>query len=302
VLLPGDRLHPSRSLRDVGDFELRPVPPGGFDCVFWRVNDYNTARLLHKSPLMDIPGVGMETYAIDVLHTWHLGGISRYVATTLWFVLRSDAFGGDLPVWLSTEDRMHLVLLRLRSALWVHYKAMVRNDPTWSSKASQVWNLTIKMLGKETNPVLRAKASETRHLLEFCVGLLERHQASMEPVRCQFLLAGGRAAMEVNRIMADCGRIMSRVDQQRLLDAYLKHCAMHIRAGGTLVPKHHLFIHCIQRITYLGNPRFYSCYIDESLNGVVVKIARSCHRLTFMHSVHNKFRWAGQLGLSTHMF
>ena len=306
TLLPGDRLHPSRLLRDVAQFEAQlagrtPFTP--FRCLFWRLGPVpQNARLLHHSPLMDIPGVGMQTYAIDVLHTWHLGALPRYNARVLWFLLRSPCYGLDLPPWLAAEDLLHLKLLRLRSALWMHYKRMQAADPTWRKKASQVWSLTIKMLGKEANPLLKAKASENRHLLDFCVSCLEVHQAVLEPVVCKYLLASGRAAVRVNEIIKEAPQVMAVVDQQRLLDVYLQHCAMFVRAGGWLVAKHHLFIHCIQRIWYLGNPRFYTCYHDESLNGVVVKIARSCHRLTFMTTVHDKFRWAGQMGLSTHMF
>jgi len=298
-LRPGDRLHPTRTLRDVADFETHPRP---FQCIFWRVDDVKTARLLHHSPLMDIPGVGTQSYAIDILHTWHLGGLPRYIAMVFWIVLRSDALASDFQPWLKADDKMHLKLLRLRSSLWIHYKQMQAADPTWRTKASQVWNLTIKMLGKESNPNLRAKASETRHLLEFAVGLLEQHQGALDPIMARFMLASGRAAMEVNTIIRESDRLMDAGTQQRLLDAYIRHLEMYMRSGGNFVPKHHLFIHCIQRISYLDNPRFYACYHDESLNGVVVKIARSCHRLTFMHSVHEKFRWAGKLGMSHHMF
>lgn len=203
---------------------------------------------------------------------------------------------------LYADDYMHLRLLRLRSDLWIHYREMQREDPSWKKKSSQVWNLTAKMLGKEANPVLKAKASESRHLLDFCVKLVEKHQPFLDHDQGRFLLASGRAALEVNQIIRESPQIMSAEDQGRLLRVYIRHCDMYMRAGGTFVPKHHLMLHCIQRISYLGNPRFYHCYHDESLNGVVVKIAKSCHRMTFMHTVHQKFRWAGKLGLSHHMF
>jgi len=244
----------------------------------------------------------MESYAIDILHTWHLGGIPRYNGIALWTVLRSDAYAHGLPQHLHMDDMMHLKILRLRSDLWVHYKEMQKADSAWRTKASQVWSLTLKMLGKEWAPLLTAKASESRHLLDFCVKMVERHQAFLDPDKARFLLMSGRAAMEVNRIMHDSPQIMPEADQERLLNVYVRHCVMYLRAGGIFVPKHHLMIHCIQRISYLGNPRFYHCYHDESLNGVVVKIAKSCHRMRFMHTVHEKFRWAGKLGLSHHMF
>ena len=63
-LLCGDRLHPSRELPDVdafNDHARRPVP---FQCMFWRcplAEPFN-ARLLPKSPLMDIPGASMNLW------------------------------------------------------------------------------------------------------------------------------------------------------------------------------------------------------------------------------------------------
>lgn len=73
---------------------------------------------------MEIPRVGMESYARDILHTWHLGGIPRYNGTALCAVLRSDAYAYGLPQHLHMEDIMHLKILRLRSDLWVNYKEM----------------------------------------------------------------------------------------------------------------------------------------------------------------------------------
>jgi hypothetical protein len=33
--------------------------------------------------------VGLETIAIDLLHTWHLGGIAEYVGASLWFIIHA---------------------------------------------------------------------------------------------------------------------------------------------------------------------------------------------------------------------
>ena len=61
-------------------------------------------------------------------------------------------------------------------------------------------------------------------------------------------------------------------------------------------PKFHLMFHCIQRAVSQGNPRFSSTYRDESLNGVIARIARSCHRRTWQAMVHHKVGYM----LSTH--
>ena len=45
--------------------------------------------------------------------------------------------------------------------------------------------------------------------------------------------------------------------------------------GGHLTPKHHLFVHLTQRIPWQGNPRFYSTFLDETLNAVVSYVANA---------------------------
>ena len=294
-----DRLHPSRVLRDVADFEYTPLP---FVCTFWR-SDPKTCRLLHASPLMHIPGVGMHTWCVDILHSWHLGSLLRLIGRIFWFLLRSDAWhvARNMP-WLLTDDIMHANLLRLRSELFVWYQQKARADPAWARGASRLWNLTIKMLGKESNPVLRAKANETKNLVEFVVALLENHAANLDETVHKYLLASARAAHQVNEIIRTSPRLMTRDQQQELLNAFIRHCSMYERAGGHLVAKHHLMLHCIQRIGVLGNPKYYSCYRDESLNGVLIKISRRAHRMTFMDTVHIKFMILGYLGLCTHMY
>ena len=42
---------------------------------------------------------------------------------------------------------------------------------------AEVWNLTLEMLGKRSSPELKAKAAETRGLLDFAVELLEKYAA-----------------------------------------------------------------------------------------------------------------------------
>ena len=70
---------------------------------------------------------------------------------------------------------MQLCLMRMRAALIVHDQTMRNNDPSWDARASQVWSITLKMLGKQANPCMTSKANETRQLLEFAGGLFEAH-------------------------------------------------------------------------------------------------------------------------------
>ena len=68
------------------------------------------------------------------------------------------------------------------------------------------------------------------------------------------------------------------------------------------MPKHHWMVHCVQQPPTFGNPRFHHTYRDESLNGVIAKIAKTSARSTFAVTVHRKFGILQQLGLNDGMF
>jgi hypothetical protein len=65
----GDRLEPSRSLRDVGLLATVPLP---LHIIFWKLSAQTKTK--HRNPLfLDDTGITMATLAIDILHTLHLG-------------------------------------------------------------------------------------------------------------------------------------------------------------------------------------------------------------------------------------
>ena len=145
------------------------------------------------------------------------------------------------------------------------------------------------MLGKRTNPELSAKAAETVGLLDFAVELCRDHGHLFPNNQGELLYASGKAALDFNRIMREAPRVLSRGQQEAMMTTYLRFTALFDRAGGKLTPKFHLMIHLIQQCGVRGNPRFYPTYRDESINGVIAKLARSSHRSTFADTVHAKF-------------
>jgi len=86
-LLKGDRLEPSTAVPDISRFEFADVP---FEATFWRSETPD--RLLHNSPLMSIIGCGPHSWAIDLLHSWHLGPEGYFIAHVCRFVIRSKIF------------------------------------------------------------------------------------------------------------------------------------------------------------------------------------------------------------------
>ena len=200
---------------------------------------------------------------------------------------------------------MQVTMCLLRGRLFAYYKLRRAADPEWSARASQLWSLTLKMIGSETDPHMATKANETVHLFDFLVVFMQEFQAELEAydsTRTKFLIRSGLEAQKVNTILSVSGDNISATDAKALLDAYTRHVSFFLRAGGLFYPKHHLMFHLCQRVLAQGNPRRYWTYRDESLNGVVVKLARASHKLRFMETVHDRYRWLEALDLCCHMF
>ena len=172
-LIKGDRLEATPAILDVALFD-ECVPP--FDCIFWRMAKED--RVLHASPLFLIPGLSTQTHGGDVLHTWALGPVSADVALAIWWLVKSPAFRVSIP-GLDEADEIRLSLHRIRDKLWEHYR-FKRSDPHWRTKGTEIWNLTEKMIGKQSHPMLNAKAAEARGLLDFCCSILSEVLPSFE--------------------------------------------------------------------------------------------------------------------------
>lgn len=183
-------------------------------------------------------------------------------------------------------------LLQVKSEMWSYYDN--RTGPEWKKRGSRVWNLTLKMLGRPNKPILAAKAAETHGLLDFAVGLLQKYEVQLSAISrdfaltTQLLLASGKAAQKFNTLLADNTRDLSAEVIDSMMSSYRHFAVMYDRAGGHLTPKHHIMLHMIQRAGWHGNPRYYMTYRDESLNGVVARIAASCHRRSWDVNVHRK--------------
>ena len=144
--------------------------------------------------------------------------------------------------------------------------------------------------------MLTCKAAEARGMLEFVVHLLEMTLPDLDPLlpvyeTAQMLLACASAAVDVDHLLRSTGRAdYSDASRAKLFRTYMHHLQLYDRCGGNLLPKHHMMVHMIHKTSRLGHPSLYATFRDESLNGVVAKIAKSCHRRSFNHMVHLKFQ------------
>ena len=151
------------------------------------------------------------------------------------------------------------------------------------------------MLGTTDRPSLHAKAAESHGLALFIRHLLEVHLPSFQKKlphdqarRGKYLLEAAKAAEHLDKPFSEKNRSFSRQQVQMALGAYSRFLAFFEKAGGSGTPKCHFMFHLIQRSLSKGNPSKYSTYRDESFNGLIAKIARSCHRRTWANVIHWK--------------
>ncbi len=69
---------------------------------------------------------------------------------------------------------------------------------------------------------------------------------------------------------------------KEICDAWTRHCRLIKEIDPDLfVPKHHLMLHCNDRIVLQGNPWSYTTFLDESMNKELKRVLRLCHQATF---------------------
>ena len=167
----------------------------------------------------------------------------------------------------------------------------------------QVWDLTLKTLKKNNSPSLNAKAKETHGLLGFSVLMLQKYKVALvatdskTSLCAQLLLACGTAAQDFDAVIDNAPSVLTRLMQQDMMCAYLRHMSLFERSGHKLLPKHHKMLHMIQNAVI--NPKLHHTYRDESINGVLAEIARAAHRFGFADDCHHKYAYMQQLGLTS---
>ncbi|CAE7256188.1 unnamed protein product [Symbiodinium sp. CCMP2592] len=289
------RLEPSTLLPDVGSFEQQQSP---FSCIFYVAGEHG--RVLHVSPLLQIPGVSLSSWCIDLLHTWHYGPMSTYLTFALRALLSTDIYKPGNSAVLDKEENDKLSLMALKAELWMFYKHRRATDKEWSKKGSEVWNLTLTMLAEKA---LKCKAAETHGLLRFVVMTLEKYKTVLEGNEnshmFDLLRRAGCAAEAFDQIMNEHSRVFPQDACDALHTRYHRFIQLCSRAGVPFLPKGHLMYHLASQARVKGNPRMYSTYVDESYNGAIAKVCRSVHRRHWAMAVYRKLQMLEALATSS---
>ena len=190
VSIPGlqkaARLEPSPDLADIADFENQQLPfkvrffVGNAETSRFFVGNAETSRFHHWCPFFEIiPSFGLHSWAIDLLHTWNLGCLASWAGLTLQSLLKSTVFRPQVP-GLSASDAAKRALLMIKNELMDWYRSQRLANLDWSKKGTEIWNLTLNMLGTGDKPILKAKVAETKSMLPFLTHVLETKDWSQE--------------------------------------------------------------------------------------------------------------------------
>eukprot|EP00959_Pyramimonas_sp_CCMP1952_P019889 420123-Pyramimonas_sp.AAC.1 len=125
-------------------------------------------------------------------------------------------------------------------------------------------DVTPKIFGDGPNGPVHTKAAETGPLVRWARQLL----VDFACVGGDYLLPAADALLRHLAIIRDGGPTLPHKDMQELMDTFHRHITCFERGGGKFIPKHHLWCHLVMLVPMNGNPRCYSTFLDESLNGL----------------------------------
>ena len=164
------------------------------------------------------------------------------------------------------------------------------------------------MLGTHDNPQFNAKGSETRNLLPWIASMFDQYESQFSSLpddtlkmALNFAKEACAAAVEFENTLRNNNRYLDEGAIRDLFATYMRFASLYERAGGNLVQKHHLMIHCIRDASIFGNPRYYTTYRSESFNGVLAKIARNCASAAFYMDMHVRAAALNARTISKHM-
>ena len=95
-------------------------------------------------PLFRLPGVSLDTWAIDVMHTWHLGPIQQLVSLSLHFCLESGLWA-PMSSGIDAADKKEISLMGIKTELFAFYKELREGDSEWRRKGTEVSWLTSEL-------------------------------------------------------------------------------------------------------------------------------------------------------------
>ena len=142
------------------------------------------------------------------------------------------------------------------------------------------------MIGSSADRKLKTRAAETWGVLLFLVETFSAHRESgrLGP-DADRMLEAAKCLVDLVTIMKSSDWAMAAVEVGSLLESWKRFCALTNDQESLRTPKRHIMWHFVVMAGYLGNPRYYANWRDESLNKVLKAACRDVSQATFEQTV-----------------
>ena len=221
---------------------------------------------------------------MDPMHVLHLGVWKDFCLSAIEMMLVEDVWllGGDTPeiCWSRGSQYLRTILPK-----WYDKKkkCLVPNEVLY-----EIQDLKPSMLGSLKTPFLAIKAAECSTFIEFIRD--ELREVSGRLAKGSAVLVLGEALVSFRDQMRYGPRTFSIHQQQRFCDTAARAFSVRLEAGVRFYPKWHMMLHIASDSKRIGNPKFWSTFLDESYNGRVASIAGKLHRSTWYDRLLGTFR------------
>ena len=164
---------------------------------------------------------------------------------------------------------------------------------------SEIADLTTKMLGTRDSPNDQPfKGAECKALVFFLQHAVRQHLGFTHPSMQTAVDSLCALSNVVDSLAHNNIAQPTEAQCQSMFGLGVMHCRAAAAAGVHLVPKHHLFIHVLQRTPVNGSPGIASCWMDESLNKQLAAMAGSAHALVWERRIFTSWQqWQELQGL-----
>lgn len=202
------------------------------------------------------------------------------------------------------DVRLELAARRLRADLFEWF------DRTGVPTSKRLSDVTCSMIGHKDKQqreaglphsgcAMKTKAAETDVVMQWAVDLVRRYPDI--PLGDE-VLAAGVALENWMELMRAEPWVLRPSAQQALADASVRHLLHAQRALIEMTPKHNFFAHSSNRLEWMGNPKRYSTFLDESPNLLPRTVTAAAHRVKQSWRVLHSFNLIGTLKLTPFIF
>jgi len=274
-LLPGDRLEACPWILDVGEYDNISQFPA--PVRFWRPSMETLARW--RNPVFNQKWglTPARAITVDLMHALNLGVMLVFAQFVVWFMITNNVWAECTTIEETVNLSVHAIRHELRT--WYRQRSEAHPDEVLTKVK---WGR--KTVGDSHERALRLKASQTWTFLLFLIAQLEKHVRRLGAEGAR-LLAAAKALENFVRLFSAAAPHLTSDQIQEAWSRWKQHLALTQEIPELQIPKRHVMFHLLEKLPFLGNPRYYSNWLDESLNRMLKDACRQISQQTFEESL-----------------